>query len=179
MFVYAIIFAVIIGFVLKGNLKNLGEAEIKGIYLAIIGFGIDALIHVLALRGSLKIGTATYVVDLAMYVILFVFTYLNRKNVFMLLIGFGFLLNAFAIFSNGGAMPVSHSAMVQVKMVGDGSTEGLYKLVNSHTNLWFLCDIIPVKLFINVVVSIGDLFSAAGIMLFIITSMKIKKALRA
>jgi hypothetical protein len=179
MFVYAIILALIIGFILRGSLKALGNVDVKGIYLVIIGFGIEAIMHFMVGYGTLKIGTITYLANLLMYILLFVFIYLNRKNTFLLIVGFGFLLNAAAIFTNGGVMPVSHGAMTYVSITQSASSEGLYKVIDSGTTLSFLCDIVPIRLFLNAVVSIGDIISAMGIMLFIITNMGIKKIIRA
>jgi len=175
MFLYGIILALIIGFVLKGNLKNLGNIELKGLYLVVIGFGMDAIMHFSAVYGVLKLSYLTYIFDLVMYILLAIFIYLNKKNVFVLIIGFGFLLNAIAIFSNGGAMPVSHSAMVKVAITDSTSSVGLYKLADSSTRFYFLCDIMSSKLLGKTVISIGDIISDIGIMALIITGMRGRK----
>lgn len=171
MFIYSIILAVILGFVFKGSLKNLSNINMPGTGFVIAGFAIDAATHLMSEHGVLKTGIVTYLLGILMYIFIFVFVYLNRKNPYIIVIGIGFLLNAAAIFSNGGVMPVAHSAMASVSITQNPSSIGLYSLVDSSTKLKFLCDVIPVKFLANAVVSIGDIIAAIGIMLFIITGM--------
>jgi hypothetical protein len=92
--------------------------------------------------------------------------------------GVGFLLNATAIFLNGGAMPVSAKAAETAGITLNVTKEGLYALINGNTRLWFLGDIIPLTFLRNFAISIGDIIAAVGLMLFIITGMKQSKLSR-
>jgi hypothetical protein len=175
MFIYAIILAIVIGYLLKGRLKNFESVKINWISLIFISFFIEFAIVMLIQQGIINRGLITYSLNLVMYAILFTFIYKNRNNLYILIMGVGFLLNAIPIFLNGGAMPVSSEAAQIAKLTMNIEKEGLYTLINNQTRFWYLGDIIPFIALRNYVVSIGDIVSALGIMFFIITSMKHEK----
>ncbi|MCB2293264.1 DUF5317 domain-containing protein [Clostridium algoriphilum] len=172
MFIEGLFFAIIIGYVLKGRLKNLENVDIKGAYLIFISFFIEVFIIICIRKGIFNIGEFTYILDSIMYILLVVFVYFNRKNKYIVLMGVGFLLNAIPIFLNGGAMPVSAKAAEAAGITLDISKEGLYTLINRDTIFWFLGDVIPLTFLRNFAISIGDIITAVGLMLFIITGMK-------
>jgi hypothetical protein len=175
MFIEALIFSIVIGYILKGSLKNLENVEIRGLYLIFAAFFIEFIIVMGIRNGILHRGSITFILDLAMYILLFVFTYLNRKSCFIVFMCIGFLLNALPIFLNGGAMPVSLEAVRVAGLTENVTSEGLYRLIDENTKLWFLCDIIPLTFLRNFAISIGDIIAAIGLMLFIITGMKKEK----
>lgn len=172
MFVLAIIFGVIIGYILKGRLSNLENMELKGIYLIAFGFSIEFVIILLIRKNIVTAGISTLFLDVIMYLLILTFIFLNRKNRYIVIMGMGFMLNALAIFSNGGTMPVSTSALETIGFSTNVHTEGLYTLINANTNLSFLGDIIPIDFIGRFVVSVGDIISGIGLVLFIITSMR-------
>lgn len=175
MFIEALLLSVIAGYIFKGSLKNLGNTKIHHSYLAIFAFIIEFMLIILIKKHIITKGAFTYILDLLMYSLLFIFVYLNRSNKAIIVIGLGFFLNAMVIFLNRGAMPVSKSAYEAAGLNADLNTEGLYSFINSDTRLWFLGDIIPKTFLRNFVVSIGDIVSAVGLFLFIIVEMKNKK----
>ena len=172
MFIEALIFAVIIGYILKGKIKNLENVDIKRTYLVFISFFIEFFIIISIRKGFFNIGIFTYILDFIMYVLLVTFIYFNRKNKYIVLMGLGFLLNAIPIFLNGGAMPVSAKAAETAGLSLNMSKEGLYSLINENTRVWFLGDIIPLTFLRHFAISIGDIIAVLGLMLFIITGMK-------
>ena len=172
MFIEGLIFALIIGYILKGNIKNLENVDVKGVYLVFISFFIEFFIVIFIRKGLFNIGIFTYILDFIMYILLVIFICFNRKNKYILLMGVGFLLNAIPIFLNGGAMPVSVKAAETAGITLNISKEGLYTLINENTRVWFLGDIIPLTFLRNFAISIGDIIAAVGLMLFIITGMR-------
>lgn len=172
MFILAIIIAVILGYILKGNIKNLENISLKGIYLIITAFSIELVINILIKNRFISSGILTYTMDSVMYILIFIFAIMNKKNPYIVVMSIGFFLNAIAILANGGTMPVSLSAIETTGITREINREGLYTLVNAQTHLSILCDILPVKFIGSFVVSIGDIVSAAGMILFVITSMK-------
>lgn len=177
MFIEAVIAAIIIGYAAGGRLKRLEDADIKGIYLVFTAFLTEAVIMFLIRKGVAERGALTYVLDVLMYGQLAAFTWVNRKNTWLVITGAGFLLNAIPIFLNGGAMPVSVDAAVKsgfVSSVQEVNLEarGLYTAVTESTRLWFLGDVIPKSYIMKSVISIGDIVSSIGIMGFIITRMR-------
>jgi hypothetical protein len=172
MFILAVIFAILTGFLIKGSLKNLENAEIKGIVLVILSFFIEFVINTSLTKGIIKPNMVTTGLDAAMYLFIFVFAYMNRKNPFLLIMSFGFFLNAFVIFINGGVMPASPKAMDMVNFTRELLKNGLYTVLDSNTKFWFLADIFPLKFITRTVVSIGDIIAAAGLYIFIILNMR-------
>jgi hypothetical protein len=172
MFIEGLIFAVIIGYILKGNIKNLENVDIKAVYLVFISFFIEFFIIMSIRKGFFNIGIFTYILDFIMYALLAMFVYFNRRDKFVVLMGLGFLLNAIPIFLNGGAMPVSAKAATAAGLSLNMSKEGLYTLINENTRVWFLGDTIPLTFLRNFAISIGDIIAMLGLMLFVITGMR-------
>ena len=177
MFVEAVVVSIIIGYVAGGRLKRLENADIKGIYLVFTAFATEAVIMLLIRKGLVARGVLTYLLDVVMYGQLAAFTWLNRKNVWLVIVGAGFLLNALPIFLNGGAMPVSVEAAVKSGFVSSTrevnlDARGLYTAVTDTTRLWFLGDVIPKAFIMKSVISIGDIIASIGVMGFVITRMR-------
>lgn len=175
MFIISIAFAIILGYILGGKLRNLENLRIRGIYLIFISFAIELGIVMGIRNGILNPGKITYALDLLMYLLILIFVLLNRKNTCLVIMGAGFLLNALPIFLNGGAMPVSQEAINITGLNPDIGSEGLYTIIDSSTKLWFLGDIIPVRFINTFIISIGDIFTALGLVLLIVTGMRVKK----
>lgn len=180
MFLEALVIGIIIGYILKGNLKNLENIKLKYPYLAIGAFAVEFILFSLVRRGTLSRGYFTTSIYIIEYALIFLFIYFNKENKFVLTMGLGFLLNALAIFLNGGAMPVSAKAAVTAGLAPSidsvkASAEGLYVIQNESTRLWILGDIIPKTYLRHYVISIGDIIAAIGLMMFIIKGMKSKK----
>lgn len=172
MFIEALVISIVIGYLLKGSIKNLNIEMMSGVYLVIAAFLIEAVMVFLISRGMIVRGTITYFFNLIMYIMIFIFAYLNRNNRWILVMSIGFLLNAVPIFLNGGAMPVSTDAAIKAGLTTNVSSEGLYLLIKSGTKAALLGDIIPVNFIGHFVVSIGDMIAAIGMSIFIITGMK-------
>lgn len=178
MFIEALILSIIIGYLLHGSLKNLNPESIKGIYIVIMGFLIEAVMVFFIGKGILHRGTLTYCSDLIMYALIFIFIFLNKKNPWIVIMGIGFLLNTIPIFSNGGSMPVNAAAATAAQLPKDISREGLYLFSDLNTKAAFLADNIPINFIGHFVISIGDIIAAIGMSLFIITGMTNKKLLK-
>jgi len=175
MFIQAIIVAIIIGYILRGSLKNFELVELKGLYAVTLSFTLQFIVIMLIRKGMLHNGTLTLVLHLIMYILLFYFIYLNRKYKFLVLMGVGFLLNAIPIFLNGGSMQVSLDTCKQLGLVVNLEKLGMYNVLNSSTRFWFLSDIIPKRIITKEAISVGDIVIAAGLILFTINAMLKKK----
>ena len=177
MFIQALILGVILGYLLKGRLKNLEYVKIRGVYIVILPFLFQSIMNLLIRLGYIHPSVITLIIDILLYLLLLYFTFLNRKNPFILIMGLGFLLNGIVISINGGNMPVSYRSSLMAGLPNYARIEdiGLYKLIDGETKLWFLSDIFPLKLGIKYVFSIGDVFIALGLILFTISGMKKSK----
>jgi hypothetical protein len=176
MFIISIAAAIVLGYIFGGRIKNLENIKLKAIYLIFISFGLELLIVICMGKGLFRIGTTTYILDVIMYSMLLIFVILNKRNINISIMGVGFLLNSIPIFLNGGAMPVSQEAIKIAGFNPNISSEGLYTIIDSSTRLWFLGDIIPIRFISSFIISIGDIFTAIGLILLIITGMKNKNA---
>lgn len=177
MFIEVFIFSIIIGYLLKGSVKNIQTKNFNNLWLVYISFFIEALIIFFIRNNYLLRGRISYTFNFIMYILLLMFVIKNIHNKWIVLIGIGFLLNAIVIFLNDGAMPVSGNAVVLAGLAPSleavkVSNEGLYTLIDKTTRLWFLGDIIPKPFLRPAVVSIGDFISAVGLIFLIITNMK-------
>lgn len=175
MFIISIVAAIALGYILGGRIRNLENITLRAVYLIFIAFGLELAIVMCMRKGLLRIGTTTFLLDVVMYLILLIFIILNRKNFCIIIMGVGFLLNSIPIFLNGGAMPVSQEAIKIAGLSSNISSEGLYTIIDSSTKFWFLGDVIPISFVSSFIVSIGDIFTAIGLVLLIITGMKKNK----
>ena len=89
-------------------------------------------------------------------------------------VGLGLLCNALVIFANKGHMPVSSEALYKVGMESylpklQEQYDAVHTLMTDSTPLWFLADVIPVRLlgYTNVI-SLGDVYLMVGIVLTIV-----------
>lgn len=178
MFFLAFIIAILIGYALKGRLKNIDASKVKFLSLVFIAFFSEFVVLTLIKKGYLHIGKLTYFSDVIMYSLLLIFTYANRKNKWILLLGLGAILNAVVIFANGGVMPVNGDIVKSFGFNGDVASQGLYVFADKNTLLYFLADIVPIRYpngFINPgIASAGDIIEMIGMSIFIITEMKNK-----
>lgn len=171
MFIETVIFSVAVGYMLGGSVGKLKDADIAHIELIFIAFIYESVL-VLAVRRGLRIGEeASYWAYALMYVILFVFVWLNRRKYQVDIMGIGFLMNAVAIFANGGRMPVSKAAIDRAGigyMLENGSlfSRGYYRLLDGSTLFPYLGDTIPKRFVPPAVVSPGDI--VIGISLFLL-----------
>jgi hypothetical protein len=177
MFIEGLIISIIIGYILKGKLENLINIEIKFIWIAFVSYLIKFAVFIPIRHDFINRSIYTFIIDIFMYLLMFTFIYLNRKNIYLLFMGLGFLLNAIAIFSNGGAMPVSERAMKVAGLAMNIPKQGLYMVSNSSTKFYYLCDVIPIAILRHTVVSIGDIISTLAFMGLIITTMRQKEIL--
>lgn len=175
MFLFSVILAIIIGYLLKGKLENLNNLEIKGWWLIIIGFLVEFIMKILLKRGVLEIGGITYLLNVIIYGFIMSFIFINRKDKMVLVVGIGFLLNIIVIFGNNCTMPISVKAMSFLNVTGEVDTMGLYTILNSETNFKFLADIIPYRLWkFGGIASVGDIVLSIGVMSVIINGMRVK-----
>ena len=123
-------------------------------------------------KDFLKFGIVLYMIYLVQYTLILVFIFLNRRNRLLVIMGIGILLNALVIFANGGVMPVSIEAIHAYGLNIDVSSKGMYRALDSSTRLAFLGDIIPGRIIIHFIFSIGDAITTLGMMMYIILGMK-------
>jgi hypothetical protein len=162
--------AVVVSLLRGGRISNIFEIRLRGWWLLFVGFGMQIAAGFL---DSDRSDLATGLVLLS-FVPLMAVVWLNRDEAGMWIAGIGILMNFTVIAINGG-MPVMPAA---VELAG-GSAESLelnakHVILTADTALPFLGDIIPLP---GSVISLGDVFLAVGLGVFIEDQLKQPKRL--
>jgi len=176
------ILAVIIGFILKGNFKNLSQTTLRGAFFIWIGL-IFRYIPVIFNFPFLK----TFSNSIMPYApILFVISFallltgvvLNLSRWPMAIILAGVLMNTAAVLANSGYMPVSgeglRKAGYDMSRITSTQLDMNHVLITAQTRLAFLTDIIPIPKPYPMpqMLSIGDVLMCLGLLFFIVISMR-------
>ena len=166
----AIVIVVSIGVAMLrgGRFINLSEIHLKAWPLLLVGFGMQLIANLLPNDRSCSHGTAVALIILS-YLPLLAVVWVNRAEAGMWLVGLGIFMN-FAVISLNGGMPVLPEAasLGLGREVTVSSFDALPKhvLLDENTHLSFLGDVIPLRPIRNVI-SLGDVFLAVGLGIFI------------
>ncbi|NLM47089.1 MAG: DUF5317 domain-containing protein [Firmicutes bacterium] len=163
MILSGVVLAVLLGWLRGGKVARLADLKLRGLVwvaaAAVVRLGLD----ILARRGY----SLPWLMIVAYCFVLYVL-FLNIRLPGIKLFAAGTLLNFLVIAANGGAMPVSATA---IKEAGLSSTPaGTHILLAETARLPFLADIIPLRppyFPLPQVISIGDILVILGIFLFI------------
>jgi hypothetical protein len=166
----AIVIAVVIGYAVGGTLRHFSGARIRWPLLALAGLAFQ--LWPLSANSS----TLGFTLLMVSFVLLFAFSLMNLRNPGFPLIVLGLSMNALVIGVNHG-MPVQREALVRS---GQGATLTIleeaggakHHLAGPADELMFLGDVIPVPKPFGQVVSPGDVATYAGVMWFVIGSMR-------
>jgi len=175
MIVEAIVLSVVVALVRGGNIKRIGEIDLRGAALVLIPAGLIVLTYAKRIPGLGLLGGISTFAHIAAYVMALTIVWLNRRLPGMALIGLGAALNLAVIAANGGLMPVSAAA---ARSTGGASAErqlerkdmARHTKLDSGTKLWFLSDVIPVPqpaCLGPCVASAGDIILSVGLFVLI------------
>jgi hypothetical protein len=152
-----------------GRLANLGDIELRSWWLLFLALALQV--------GTRWLPDATWAesTGLAMvlvsFVLLMILVLLNRKKPGMWLVGLGVLMNFTVIALNGGMPVLAGAAEVASGFtVTDPDPSGSFKhvLLDESSRLTFFADVIPLRLAgIGEVISLGDIFLALGLGVFL------------
>ncbi|MGB7604987.1 MAG: DUF5317 domain-containing protein [Lutisporaceae bacterium] len=166
--------SLLVGKLRKGKFSNMKTAEIYKWYLIVGAFLLEFITVFLSAKGYKLFINNIFIIHLISYSLLFIGIYFNIGRLSFKIIMLGTLLNFIVIMLNDGQMPVSQEAMVKA-----GLTEDLNALLHGeiithtiivkNTLLKFLGDIIilPKPYPRPKVFSIGDIFMAVGVFVYI------------
>ncbi len=159
--------ALVIAVLRGGRLVNLGDIELKGWWLLFIALGLQAGTNWLP-EGSLNTGVAMMLVS---YVLLLIMVWANRSKPGMWIAGIGVLANLIVIAVNGGMPVLAGAAEVASGFTisePDLSNSFKHVLLDETSRLTFFADVIPIRLAgIGEVISLGDIFLALGLGMFL------------
>ncbi len=152
-----------------GRLLNLGDIELRSWWLLFIAFGLQAGTR--WLPDAEWSETAGLTMVLASFALLMLLVALNRKKPGMWLAGIGVLMNFIVIAANGGMPVLAGAAEVASGFtVTDPDLSESFKHVplDESSRLAFFADVIPLRLVgIGEVISVGDIFLAVGLGVFL------------
>jgi hypothetical protein len=159
-----------------GHLKNLTMIELTAWPLLFLAGALQVVAELLPDQRSWSQPMAVTLI-LASFVLLLVVIYLNREREGLALAGLGVLLNLAVIGLNSG-MPVSaEAAALAGGSGGDLVFDSKHVALDADSRLAFLADVIPVRPF-RQVLSIGDVFLAVGLGIFLEAELRSRHWLR-
>lgn len=157
-----LVVSVLVSVMRGGKLSNLPDIYARGWWLLFIGFGMQIVAN--AVNDSrVAVGLL-----LTSYVVLLVMVWLNRSAAGMWIAGIGLLMNFIVISINTG-MPVMLEAIELAGGTSDVVFGAKHVLLDQSTKLPFLADVIPLP---GSVISLGDVFLAVGLGVFIEDQLK-------
>lgn len=176
---YVVVISIIISYFLGGRLKFMLQRPFKHVWLATSGLLIQIIIFSNFFTSRYDDAVSVILHGIS-YLLIISFVFTNRKIPGILLIGMGIILNATVIFLNGGYMPASLESLKktsigrQFEILSEGYTTNNSQAITKDTVLPWLADIfyIPSWVPFSNVFSIGDVFIAIGVCVYIIRCMK-------
>ena len=152
-----------------GRLSNLGDIELKAWWLLPLGFGLQLATDWLPDADWAR-GVALAMV-LVSFGLLMIMVVLNRQKSGMWLAGLGVLMNFTVIALNGGMPVLAGAAEVAsgfAVSAPDLSDSFKHVMLDESSRLTFFADVIPLRIAsIGQVISLGDVFLAVGLGLFL------------
>jgi Family of unknown function (DUF5317) len=165
----ALVIAIALGYLTGGRLSNLANLRIRWAPLALVGLTMQLINPPGRWPLAMLIGS---------FVLLFVFAIVNRHVLGFWLILVGVSLNFFVIGVNSG-MPVSTQALSasgQEDTIGQLTDRaGSYvkhHLASDEDRVLFLGDVIAIPQPIGQAISIGDIFTYAGVVVVVVAGMR-------
>ena len=173
MFLEAIILGVIIGIVRNGNMRNISMLKIRGWYLIILALLLQMFTIFFSNISIVKTYGNYFYVTLAVLIILTLIINLDKKAVWIILIGA--LLNFVIILMNGFKMPISFQGLelagleTMIDDIKSGSITNYMSLdeVSNWTKYFGKYITIPKPYPFAKVISIGDIFMSLGVIFFV------------
>ena len=173
-----------------GRVSDLATAEVKWGWLAPLAFLMQAYLIFFPADTVGGLFSARSLLLTASHVLLLVVVWQNRRLGGVKLIGLGLLLNFLVMALNGGFMPITPEALVQIGYDGNASQLETGYIVGRTKNvvveageaaLWFLTDImvVPRPFPIPTALSVGDLLIVSGVFFFLRQAMFQYKTTRA
>ncbi|MGD2103386.1 MAG: DUF5317 domain-containing protein [Acidimicrobiia bacterium] len=161
--------ALAIAVVRGGRLVNLGEIELRAWWLLFAALALQLGTRFLPDDPDIEwVGVAMVLVSFALLMVLVL---LNRSKPGMWIAGVGVLMNFLVIAINGGMPVLAEAAEVASGFtVAEPDLTGSFKhiLLDDESQLTFFADVIPLRLLgIGEVISLGDIFLAMGLGVFL------------
>lgn len=166
--------SIVVGKLRGGSFSNIKDANLEKWYFFVSGFLVEFSALYMDSKGFGFFGENMLLVHGLSYMLLFAGIYFNRNSFGFKVIFLGILLNFIVIMANNGQMPVLGESMVKIGLLEDmiAIRDGnliTHTLINSNTVFKYLGDvmILPKPYPRPKIFSIGDVFMALGVFLYI------------
>jgi hypothetical protein len=174
LFLAVIVLAVVLGYALGGRVRRLEQLRLRWWTLALMGLALQFLPLPSGRWGTDLIVRST-VLGVS-YAMLLAFSAANVRLPGVRVLMVGLALNGIVITANGG-MPVSAWAVARSDQPGvyqelATGRSAKHHLANGEDILKFLGDVIPIGDPIRQVVSVGDVFVYAGLVMLLVQAMR-------
>ena len=178
MLIVSLFVGLVLGMVAGGRIENLASVRLRLVQLLFLGLVLRYATQ-FAIEGGNDMADALRLPLFAGgFLLLLIGLWVNREQPGLALAFVGILLNAVAIVTNGGFMPVWEPSVLAAGLPASEIGSAFHKIVGATAGGGIsgdflaqagpLGDIIPVPIpFIRNVASIGDLFLAAGLAFFL------------
>ncbi|WP_353093268.1 DUF5317 domain-containing protein [Tissierella praeacuta] len=183
MVIETMLLSLLLGKLIGGKIKNIGNLYINGWYLFVAAFSVEiiSLLIVSRTSGGLNdiIENNFLYIHIFIYLLLIIGLSMNFYERGFRVTLFGAILNFLPLSLNNGRMPVAIDALkhsnlyTQLALLDEGRIM-THTLADEFTKLVFLGDIIPIpKPYpFPKVISIGDIFISLGLLILIQSYMK-------
>ncbi len=162
--VFVLGLSAVVGKFRGGRWRSLAEIETRAWWLLLVGLAIQAATQFIpADQRSLAVALL-----LGSYLPILAMVWINRREPGMWIAGIGILMNFTVIALNRG-MPVLPASVEIAGGPSDPVLGGRHVLLDASTHLPFLGDLIPLP---GSVISLGDVFLAIGLGVFIEEQMR-------
>ncbi len=160
--VAVLIVSVFVSVLRGGKLSNLPDIYARAWWVAMVGFGLQIVANAAS--------DSRWAISLLLvsYLLLLVMVWMNRSEAGMWIAGIGLLMNFLVITLNNG-MPVSAEAITLAGGAQDVVFGAKHVQLDLSSRLPFLADVIPLP---GSVISLGDVFLAVGLGVFIEDQLK-------
>ena len=178
MLIGSLVLGIVLGLLAGGNVMNLATVRLRLVQLLFLGLLLRYVTQFAIEGGSSLAGDLRLPLFAGGFLLLLVGLWVNREQPGLPLAFVGVLLNATAIVTNGGFMPVWEPSILAAGLTPADVGTAFHKIVGATsaggvpgdflTSAGPLGDIIPLPIpFLRNVASIGDLFLASGLAFFL------------
>lgn len=168
-----LLISIVMALLRGGRFLNLSEIKLRAWPLLLLGFGMQAVADWLPSDKNWSHDAAVTLVILS-FIPLLAIAWFNRHEAGMWLVGLGVFMNFTVIAVNGGMPVLPEAASIGLgREITAADFDALSKhvLMDENTQLAFLGDVIPVRIIRNIV-SLGDVFLAVGLGVFVEDQMR-------
>ncbi|HET8786605.1 MAG TPA: MFS transporter, partial [Candidatus Limnocylindrales bacterium] len=181
MLIFSLVIGLVLGLIAGGHITNLASVRLRLVQLLFLGLALRYTTQFAIENGNDVADGLRLPLFAGGFALLLIGLWVNREQPGFALAFVGILMNAAAVVTNGGFMPVWQPSIVAAGLPADELGSTFHKIVGIATDGGIsgdflaqagpLGDIIPIPIpFIRNVASVGDVFLAAGLAFFLFST---------